>query len=203
MTNHQKISDAIVDIWALPPGGSYKKYSVNLQVRPSEVVESLRKQFSDSEIFDAVKGWIEYGARKEETASLTDDREFFLCGCAVLLAESGVPVPKATVQRAVRGLPMCIWYRHLLALVKQYLSETELLETLLEGMQNESKIRLVENCLEGVRAYMPFAAKDTGSSQVRERIAQKTESLLGHGNPIIADLARTAARTLAKRAESA
>ncbi len=199
--NHLNLSDEIVLLWSLPAGVSAKRYSLNLELLPGPVLKHLLDSFSEAEIAATIATIVEQAAALEESASLNDQRLIFLTGCAILLAEDAVLLPKATLQHAVRSLPISIWFRQVSRLVEKHLSEADLQETLLVGISDVSTVPTIENSLEGIRVYRSFprvGRHESPSDEIRRELAAQVETLTRHRNPNITKLAIQARVSLAQ-----
>jgi len=197
--NHLNLSDEIVRLWSLPAGTSPKLYSLNLNLAPRDVLNQLLGSFSEEEIATTVATIVDRAATLEESAGLSDQKLIFLAGCALVLAEDAVALPKATLQRAVRSLPISIWFRQLSRLVKKYLSEADLQETLLVGISDTSAAPTIENSLEGIRVYRSFPMRgrpESPSAAMDQKLISHVEMLSRHQNPTIAKLALQARSAL-------
>jgi hypothetical protein len=157
------------------------EYFRNWEVKPEDVLRSLRAEFSESEIEAAVSSALDAMIATYEHGAGPDRRSAFLADCCLALAasENGVPLSKERAMAIVRSFPSVGWYKPVGDLIRKQLNAAEVLKALLSGVRNGGDVVRM-SCLEGLRLYRGIAEKPVDARRLCElaiEVQQAVETL--------------------------
>ena len=159
-----------------PPVRLYRDRTVPAAV----IYEALLREFRGADISVAIADFLASIAGKYERDAVPDQDELFLADCCIqlILQVDRLRVEKELIERIVRVFPTLGWDYHVGLLVARYLTKSELLRALLEGMVRPPHPYVVKDCLDAVRLYSKGARMDprpTNPYRCHRRTQEKSE----------------------------
>jgi hypothetical protein len=197
----------MASMWGPRPDGSVTaNYARNGAVKAADVRRALAAKYGDRRLRDEVLSFLDHMCNVFEKGEIGDRRQSFVCDCALgmITDDDGIEAPIAVVQRIVRVFLVPMWYFPVGNLIGRYLTLTQLLETLMAGIENPTFPDELENCLTGFRLYLGKARPDVDahSRPLVPRYLERLRELERSDDAEIARLAHDAHRALESHAGS-
>jgi hypothetical protein len=172
----------------------------NTSLKAADVRQALTARFDEKELRDQILRFLAHLCDVYERDQAPPRPERHICDCALAMGteEGGVKLPLELAQRIVRAFPPAIWHFPIGKLISRYLTFSQLLESLLNGIVNPPHPAAMEDCLTGFRLYLGRAKPDEGPQRKRllDSVLKELEKLARSDDPEIIRLAENARQSL-------
>jgi hypothetical protein len=203
----EQVLDRLIQIWNVSPSERSPaerefRYWRNPGRSPQEVLADLRRAFPESTLRGAAVGFLEGAVECFRNGLVPDPRQAFLAGCLLLLAEGehGLPLSKDLVRAIVTCFDAGYWYRPVGELASAWLTQSEVLDALRDGLSPGNPRSVMLSCFEGLRLYRGIGKPDAAPETKEKSLAQvrlALASLRASEDPAIRKCAEQATRAIA------
>lgn len=199
--------DRLIELWNQPPESrdpAYREFAYYRDRSQSvkSILDALRASYTESRIRVQIGEFFKKMTRQYEQGANPSERDSFLANCCLEIVDEQDQsfLTKEIAADIVRTFPSIIWYSPVGDVVETYLSDAELIETLMGGLTENAATEVCTTCLEGLRLYAGLASRDPDRGRLKSAVAdvrRRLSDLRSHPDELIRNMAPEAEKHLA------